>query len=340
MRALVVIMKYSYGRIDLGINTEYYNLFLTLSEMAEEVFLFDYMTRLQEAGREQMNQELLQSVRGFNPDFVLFSLYTDQFDPAVLDEIKCHTITAYYAYDDMWRREFVDKWAPHFTYVITSHIKGLQNLNMNNHVNGVYLSLGVNHKIYLKKELPPKYDVTFIGGWHPHRAWLISLIEKSGVKVEAWGQKWKNGPIDQEDMVDVINQSRINLNLQNETSWDIRYLISSPRAVHSTLTSKKSFSPVNLRTFEINSCGGFQLLPYMEGLEKRYDIGNEVELFYTPEQLVERVHYYLRNTDERNAIALRGHARTLKDHTMERRFRELFQLVLPDLYMDSNIIQA
>jgi spore maturation protein CgeB len=182
----------------------------------------------------------------------------------------------------------------------------------------------------VKKELPKKYDVTFVGGWHPHRAWLISWIEKSGVKVESWGHRWKNGPIVQEEMVDVINQSRINLNLQNETSWDLRYLLSSPRALQSTLKSKKQFAPVNLRTFEINSCGGFQLLPYMEGLEKRYDIGNELELFYTPEQLVERVHYYLEHADEREDISQRGYLRTLNDHTMWERFAELFRIVLPN----------
>jgi spore maturation protein CgeB len=327
MHVLVVIMQYGYGRKELGVNSEYYNLYLTLKEMVEEVRLFDYMTRLYEVGREQMNQELIETVLEFKPDLTLFSMYTDQFIPSVLDEIGRHTLTAYYAYDDMWRKEYVDKWAPHFTYVITSHIKGVQNLLARGHPNGIYLSLGVNHKVYAKKDLLPKYDVTFIGGWHPHRAWLISWIEKSGVKVETWGQKWKNGPIAQEGMVDVINQSRINLNLQNETCWDIRYLFSSPRAIRSTLKSKKHFAPVNLRTFEINSCGGFQLLPYMEGLEKRYEIGNEVELFYTPEQLVERVHYYLKHSDEREAIAKRGYERTLREHTMEKRFTDLFDAV-------------
>ena len=321
---------YGYGKRELGINTEYYNLYLTLKEMVSEVRLFDYMTRLQEVGRESMNRDLAETVDEFVPDFVLFSLYTDQFMPEVLDTIKQQTLTAYYAYDDMWRKEFVDMWAPHFTYVITSHIKGEQNLHSNGHSNGIYLSFGINHKVYVRRDLPKKYDVSFIGGWHPHRAWLISWIEKSGIKVDAWGQKWKNGPLAQEEMVDVINQSRINLNLQNETSWDIRYLISSPRAIRNTLKSKKQFAPVNLRTFEINGCGGFQLLPYMEGLEKRYDIGSEVELFYTPEQLVERVHYYLKHEDEREAIAQRGYARTSRDHRMEDRFTDLFDRILPN----------
>ena len=329
MRILVVIMKFNYGQIELGINAEFYNLYQTLKEMYTEVQLFDYMTQLQEVGQEQMNQDLKNKVLEFNPDIALFSMYTDQFIPLVLDEIKRRTVTVYYAYDDMWRQGYIDTWASHFTYVITSHIKGVKNMCMRGHQNGIFLSLGVNHKIYTKKEIQKKFDVAFVGGWHPHRAWLISWIEKSGVNVEVWGKKWKNGPINQEQMVELFNQSRINLNLQNETSWDVRYLMSSPWAIRNTLKSKKHFAPVNLRTFEINSCGGFQLLPYMEGLEKRYDIGNEVELFYSPEQLVERVHYFLKHEDEREAIAQRGLLRTLNDHTMEKRFTELFQKILP-----------
>jgi spore maturation protein CgeB len=68
----------------------------------------------------------------------------------------------------------------------------------------------------------------------------------------------------------------------------------------------------------------------MEGLEKRYNIGNEVELFYTPGQLVERVHYYLKHEDEREEIAHRGYERTLRDHTMEKRLADLFDRILPN----------
>jgi spore maturation protein CgeB len=322
------MMLYSYGKKELGLNTEYYNLYLTLKEMCTEVRLFDYMSRLQEVGRERMNQELLQLILAFKPNLALFSLYTDQFLTDNLDEIKRHTITAYYAYDDMWRKDYIDFWAPHFTHVITSHIKGVQNLKAGGHDNGIYLSLGVNHKAYVKKDLPKRYDVSFVGGYHPHRGWLVRWIQKSGVKVAAWGQKWPNGVLTHEQMVDVINQSKINLNLQNEISWDIRYLLSSPLAIRSTIKSTKRFAPVNLRTFEINACGGFQLLPYMEGLEKRYDIGNELELFYSPEQLVERVHYYLAHDDERELIAQQGYNRTIVDHTMEKRFKDLLDLLM------------
>jgi spore maturation protein CgeB len=325
MRILLVMMLYDYGIKERGFNTEYYNLYLCLKKIGKEVILFDYMNRMQEAGREKMNEELLQIVLDKKPDLVLVSLYTDQFMPNIFDEIKKHTITAYYAYDDMWRSEYVDFWAPHFSYVITSYINGVQSLYSRGHSNGIYLSFGCNHYIFVKKNLPKKYDISFIGMKHPYREWLIHWIEKSGIRVHCWGTGWKNGFVSLEEMINIINQSRINLNSPNETSWDIRYLLSSPRAIRDTLQSKKHFAPVNLRVFEINCCGGFQLLPYMEGLEKRYDIGRELVIFQSPEQLVNRVHYYLEKESERERIAENGYLRTLRDHTMEHRFNELFK---------------
>jgi spore maturation protein CgeB len=318
-------MLHPYGRPELGIHQVYYNDFLCLKDMVEEVVFFDYMTRFQKVGRVAMNEELLQIVTDMKPDVVFIALFTDQFLPEVIDAISKRTITVFPASDDMWRIEYTDFWAPHFTYVTTSYARGVQNMLARGHTNAIYMSMACNHRVYVKKDLLKKYDVSFIGGWHPHREWLIRWIERSGVKVHAWGENWEEGPIPHEGLVDVVNQSKINLNLQNETSWDLRYLLSSPRAILNTLRSRKHFAPVNLRVFEINTCGGFQLLPYMEGLEKRYDINNELVIFHDPEQLVERVHYYLAHADEREAIARRGYERSLRDHTLEGRYAALFE---------------
>jgi len=336
MRILLAIPVYDYGIRELGYSTEYNSLYLCLKSMGLEIILFDYLSRFQEVGRETMNDEFHQLVLQQNPDVTLVSLYTDQFIPETLDQDKSHKISIYYAYDDMWRTTFVDYWAPHFTHVTTSYIKGVENMRARGHPNGIYLSFACNHYAYIKKDSPKRYDVSFVGMKHPHRQWLVHWLEKSGLKVHVWGRGWgdpiwkrhsKVGRVPLETLVDIINQSRINLNLSNETSWDVRYLLSSPWATWNTLRSKKHFAPVNLRVFEINCCGGFQIVPYMEGLEKRYDIGNELVVFQNPEQLVERVHYYLAHADEREAIGQRGYERTLGEHTMEQRFRYLFEYI-------------
>jgi spore maturation protein CgeB len=334
MGLLLVIPQWDYGVPALGHSTEYNSLYLCLTAMGVDVTLFDYLSREGEVGRERMNAELLDIVRTERPEAVLVSLYTDQILPATLNTIKAQTTSVYYAYDDMWRRDFVDFWAPHFSYVTTSYVRGVAEMSLRGHRNAIYLSLASNHYLFRRKDVAKQYDVSFVGMSHPYRRWLVRWLERSGIHVHVFGTGWKKesiagtrfrkGRVPAEQLVDIINATRVNLNLTNETSWDARYLLSSPRALLNTFRSRKTFAPVNLRIFEVNACGGFQLVPYMEGLEKRYDIGTELVTYQSPEQLVERVRYYLEREDERQAIADAGYRRTLREHTMERRFEELF----------------
>src|SRR5690606_29180250 len=111
------------------------------------------------------------------------------------------------------------------------------------------------------------------GQYHPHRAWYFRQLKKAGIDVNAWGYGWPNGRISFNDMIDVFNHSKINLNMSNCVSWDLRYLLSSPNAIKDTLNSlrladSKTREMVKARHFEINACGGFQLTYYVEGLER------------------------------------------------------------------------
>ena len=70
--------------------------------------------------------------------------------------------------------------------------------------------------------------------------------------------------------------------------------------------------------------GDFRVSYYVEGLERHFQIGEEISLFESVDAMVDKVRYYLQHEDEREAIAQRGYERTLRDHTMEKRFADLF----------------
>jgi len=168
--------------------------------------------------------------------------------------------------------------------------------------------------------------------YHPYRAWYPNKVQRAGIDMHVWGFGWNAGRLDRDGMIDVFNQSRINLNLSNCVSWDLRYLASSPKAIKDTLTASRRKDPktremVKARHFEINACGGFQLSYYVEGLERHYQIGEEIALYGSIEDIVDKVRYYLKHEDEREAIAQRGYERTLRDHSMEKRFVDLFKAI-------------
>jgi spore maturation protein CgeB len=84
------------------------------------------------------------------------------------------------------------------------------------------------------------------------------------------------------------------------------------------------------RNFEVPGCGGFMLTGMAENLGQYYEIGKEVACFDDRHDLIDKVRYYLKHEDEREAIAQAGYERTMRDHTYPRRFSEIFeQLGMP-----------
>lgn len=318
-------MLHSYGDPKREYSFEYFNFYQVLKGMGYEVELFDYAAEIQTFGKEAMNQKLLARVQEWRPTVTLFSLYTDQFEPAVVEQLREHTKTLCFFHDDTWRVEYSRFWAKHFDFFTTPDVHGEMKYREIGLHNAIHFPFGCNEQITRKMDIPKKYDVSFVGGWHPYREWLIERIRKAGISVEVVGHRWPNGEIDQDGMVRLFNESRINLNLSNSASWDMRYLASSPRAFINRLRSRKNIEQMKARMFEVNGCGAFQLSYYVEGLANCYDIDREIGVYTDADDLVEKVKFYLAHEELRESIAAAGYERTLNEHTFSKRFQTVFQ---------------
>ena len=73
---------------------------------------------------------------------------------------------------------------------------------------------------------------------------------------------------------------------------------------------------VNPRTFEIMATGSFQIIDEREdyaGLAP----GQDLAVFHSTEDLIEKISYYLAHEEERERIAAHGHAAVLGRYSME-----------------------
>lgn len=80
---------------------------------------------------------------------------------------------------------------------------------------------------------------------------------------------------------------------------------------------------VNLRIFEALSAGAFLLTDYCEELTELFVVGEEIEVFRSSAELIEKVEYYLANPEKRMQIAQRGHQKYLQLHTWDAKARYL-----------------
>lgn len=325
MKILLACMLHTYGDPKREYSFEYFNFYQVLKEMGYEVELFDYAAEIKVLGKEAMNQKLLARVREWQPTVTLFSLYTDQFEPSVVEQLREHTNTLCFFHDDTWRVEYSRYWARYFDFFSTPDLHGETKYREIGLPNAIYFPFGCNERVFRKLDVPKRYDVSFVGGWHPYRAWLIERIRKAGISVEVAGYRWPKGEVDQEGMVRLFNESRINLNLSNSASWDARYLASSPRAFINRLRSKKNIEQMKARMFEVNGCGAFQLSYFVEGLANCYAIDREIGVYADADDLIEKIRFYLAHAELRESIAAGGYERTLSEHTFAKRFQKVFQ---------------
>ncbi|MGM0882776.1 MAG: CgeB family protein [Bacillota bacterium] len=83
----------------------------------------------------------------------------------------------------------------------------------------------------------------------------------------------------------------------------------------------------NPRTFEICASGTFLLTDAREDLTGLYVSGRDLIVYSSPEELVSKIEYYLRNEEERNQIALSGLDHTVRNHDYHQRIATLLRTI-------------
>ncbi len=163
--------------------------------------------------------------------------------------------------------------------------------------------------------------VSFVGGlsWHhKSRLHMLRYLCTRLPYIQLWGEGFEelleNSPIRKcyrgkawaIEMYQVLNDSKITLNQHGE--------IAGPYAA-------------NRRLLEATGVGSMLLTDWKVNLHEIFELGREVVAYRTPEECLELIQYYLEHNDERETIAKAGQQRTLRQHTYDRRAKELVALV-------------
>jgi spore maturation protein CgeB len=307
MKILLVDLEFDYGLKSRGINTiGYLGFYKSFEKLGHTVVPFFYDSYL-DGKLDQLQIDLKTKADLEKPDLIFFILFRDQFKIETLDYLKSKYKTMNWFGDDTWRFEnFTKVFAPHFSYSVTTDkfaIPKYKKINVEKVIRAQWAAIDDDRPVL---NLPYKYDVSFIGAKNPYRQYLIHYFKKHGIHVECFGNGWANGGISNEQLIEVFNTSKINLNLSNSASFDIRYLLSHPKNVLHTLHTKKQFSQTKARNFEINFYNGFQLADYVPSLEDYYEIGKEIACYTNPDEAILMIQYYLENDEEREAIKKQG----------------------------------
>ena len=277
----------------------------------------------------QLQVDLIAFIDNEVPDLVFFSLFQNQFKIETLEYLKSKYVTVNWFGDDTWRFDsFTSRYANSFTYCVTTDKFSLFKYRQLEQYNVIYSQWAAidSHTIPLTTHY--EYDVTFVGGFHPYRKWFIDILIKRGINVQAFGHGWANGSVSAEVMNEIFRKSKINLNLSNSNSLDLRYLLSHWKAVPLLLRSKKNMSQIKARNFEIPYFGGFQLTDYVPTIETYFELGKEIVCYKDVDEAELLIRYYLENDDEREAIKHQAHQRALHEHGYIHRLKAVLEHIV------------
>ena len=140
---------------------------------------------------------------------------------------------------------------------------------------------GCDTEFHIKKMMEKKYDISFVGTGYLERRRIIEKLNN----VITFGDFWPrsrnhNPPLNGIEYINVLNQTKINLNLQAKAN----IIADAP----------------TMRTFEIAGCGGFQISNYMPSVKKYFPM---LPTFREVSELKELISYYLDNHEEALEIA-------------------------------------
>lgn len=314
--------QYEYSKKENGesLNKKaFYNSFVELGYKLSPIWYDD--------DYEDLQQEIIKTANTLKPDLIFFILQESQIETSTLAALKKdkHYLVNWFG-DDQWRfDDFTSRFASYFDVCITTDkfsIDKYHKLGQKNVIRSQWASLKSDIEY---KNVQYKYDVSFIGGANPFRKWFVKELKKRNIHVHCFGNGWNNGRVSYQEMEEVFATSKINLNISNSTQYDIRYLLSNPRNIISTLRAKKNKSQTKARIFEIPAQGGFELTEYVPSLEDYFHVGKEVACYKDIDEAELLIKYFLKHDCEREAIKIAGVRRARENHTYVNRIQLFMQ---------------
>ncbi len=141
------------------------------------------------------------------------------------------------------------------------------------------------------------YDVSFIGNWSISRErWIKSL--SPFFKIYIWGGSWHRAKT-------LKKEPNIHLMYRRADLEEYSRVVSRSKICLNILT-KENRDQTNLRNFEIPACRGFQLCNRTQQLLNIFREDEEIALYETEQELIDKVRYYLKHENERIKIANKG----------------------------------
>jgi len=232
---------------------------------------------------KKRDNEILEFCLNWQPDFIIFSK-CNGIDPEIFTQLKKIAPLCYWFADPLItysNEEFYEK-TKIADFFICDKINVLNKAKEFNE-NSFLVTDGYDSLLEYPKDVPKKYDVSFIGNLYGDRKEKISKIKN---------QVYVINNVYGSDHSIKVSESKINLNF--------------------CTTAGQSD-----RVFKVLAAGGFLITDDWPDRENFFQDGKDLVVFKDFDHLNELIKYYLKNESEREKIASQGN-KTVQKYTRKR----------------------
>lgn len=275
---------------------------------------FETIPKLREYFQSNWLEKILQAqVRLSNPD-ITYVQNVLPITPALLGRLKRSTQKLFVAQISYPINDTID--LTQYDLLITPNVPFITQFKKQG-LPVEFLALGFEKSILNQlKQGSKQYNTVFIGGFSAHHRQgneLLGTVAKT-TPIDCWGYGTEN-----------LEQNSPILDRYHGPAWGLEMfniLRQAKIAVNRHVDVAGRFAG-NMRLYEATGVGTLLITDMKENLPELFEIGREVETYQSPEELVDKINYYLTHDMERQKIAAAGQARTLKDHTYQVRMKQL-----------------
>lgn len=255
------------------------------------------------SGRGKMRRLLIDRVKSGNFGLVLFAK-TDTLHFDAVTEVRRYCPTWFYFMDPSERasRVLAREYAVRANWASASSSAVVDDFT--EYGSRVFhMVQGVDTDRFRRSVPSSSGSIVFAGTRTPEREYWINQINSAGFAVNCFGAGWKSGPKYADDLVDEYHRAAIVLNFCQD------------RSIYS------------VRVAQAMACGSFVLTQKCDDLADHFQRAEHIDWFETPDEMKEKLAYYLENEGVRHEIAVSGTKLVHETFGWEKKMAELMLIV-------------
>lgn len=177
-------------------------------------------------------------------------------------------------------------------------------------------------------------DISYIGTYLPGKKKILDeqvkpLMKKYRTKIYGQDWTWHDKALGLVQKFGQLHNIPIIKNLQKP-----KLLLSDERKIYNSSKicvnvheeyQKKFGGDCNERTFKIPAAEGFEIVDRVKCITKYFVEGKEIIIADNKSDWLEKIHYYLKNPDKKNAIIKQGRKKVLAKHTYHHRAKQFIE---------------